>query len=177
MIWKPLWTAEEAARVTGGENSADWVAGGISIDSRSLKPGDLFIALAGPSFDGHDFVAAALAAGAAAAVVHRRPEGLDPAAPIHLVEDTLGALTALGAAARARSQARFIGVTGSVGKTGIKEALKHCLAVQAPTAASAGSLNNHWGVPLSLARMPRKALCGFLRRADGFSGGTTVCEV
>ncbi len=160
MIWKPLWTAEEAARVTGGENSADWAAGGISIDSRSLKPGDLFIALAGPSFDGHDFVAAALAAGAAAAVVHRRPEGLDSAAPIHLVEDTLGALTALGAAARARSQARFIGVTGSVGKTGTKEALKHCLAVQAPTAASASSLNNHWGVPLSLARMPRKALYG-----------------
>jgi UDP-N-acetylmuramoyl-tripeptide--D-alanyl-D-alanine ligase len=155
-----LWTADQAAEATGGRNTTDWAASGVSIDSRSLEPGDLFIALEGPTFDGHSFIADALKAGAAAAVAHRRPEGLSEAAPLLMVEDTLAALTALGAAARARSEARFIGVTGSVGKTGVKEALRHCLAAQAPTAASAGSLNNHWGVPLSLARMRPQALYG-----------------
>jgi UDP-N-acetylmuramoyl-tripeptide--D-alanyl-D-alanine ligase len=155
-----LWTAGQAAKATGGRNTAEWAATGVSIDSRSLEPGDLFVALEGPSFDGHGFIAAALDAGAAAAVAQRRPEGLPETAPLLLVEDTLAALTALGAAARARSEARFIGVTGSVGKTGVKEALRHCLAPQAPTAASTGSLNNHWGVPLSLARMRPQALYG-----------------
>jgi UDP-N-acetylmuramoyl-tripeptide--D-alanyl-D-alanine ligase len=160
MICRPLWTADEAAQATGGENTADWAATGVSIDSRSLQPGDFFIALEGPSFDGHKFIGAAFAAGAAAVMAHRRPEGPTHAGPLLLVEDTLAALKALGVAGRARSQARFIGVTGSVGKTGAKEALKHCLSVQAPSYASVGSLNNHWGVPLSLARMPRKALYG-----------------
>ncbi len=155
-----LWTADQAAEATGGRNSADWTAAGVSIDSRSLEPGDLFVALKGPSFDGHDFLAAAFDAGAAAAVAQRRPEGLSEDAPLLLVEDTLAALNGLGIAARARSKASFIGVTGSVGKTGVKEALRHCLAPQAPTAASAGSLNNHWGVPLSLARMRRQSLYG-----------------
>jgi UDP-N-acetylmuramoyl-tripeptide--D-alanyl-D-alanine ligase len=155
-----LWTAQQAAEATGGRNTADWTAAGVSIDSRSLETGDLFIALEGPSFDGHDFIAAAFDANAAAVVAQRRPEGLREDAPLLLVEDTLAALSALGAAARARSEACFIGVTGSVGKTGVKEALRHCLAPQAPTAASAGSLNNHWGVPLSLARMRPQALYG-----------------
>lgn len=157
-----LWTAAEAAEATGGANSADWAASGVSIDSRSLAPGDLFIALAGPAFDGHDFMATAFTAGAAAALSHRAPEttGLPAAAPILLVEDTMTALQRLGIAARARSSARFIGVTGSVGKTSVKEALARCLRAQAPTSASAGSLNNHWGVPLSLARLPRDAVYG-----------------
>ncbi len=155
-----LWTAAQAAEATGGRNSADWSASGVSIDSRSLEHGDLFIALEGPSFDGHDFLAAAFDAGAAAAVAQRRPEGLREDAPLLLVEDTLAALNGLGRAARARSEACFIGVTGSVGKTGVKEALRHCLTPQAPTAASAGSLNNHWGVPLSLARMRHQSLFG-----------------
>jgi UDP-N-acetylmuramoyl-tripeptide--D-alanyl-D-alanine ligase len=160
MIRATLWTSDLAARATGGSNSADWAATGVSIDSRTLQPGDLFIALEGPSFDGHNFIAAALTAGAAAVMAHRRPDDLTDPAPLLLVDDTLAALTALGIAARARSSARFIGVTGSVGKTGTKEALRHCLAAQAPSFASAGSLNNHWGVPLSLARMPPQSLYG-----------------
>jgi UDP-N-acetylmuramoyl-tripeptide--D-alanyl-D-alanine ligase len=155
-----LWTAAEAAEATGGRASGEWAASGLSIDSRSVEAGDLFIALEGPNFDGHDFVAATLAAGAVAAVVHRRPDGLAADAPLLNVEDTLVALQSLGTAARARSSARFAGITGSVGKTGTKEALKTCLAAQAPTSANVGSFNNHWGLPLSLARMPRKSTYG-----------------
>ncbi len=155
-----LWTAAEAAAATGGGSTGDWQATGVSIDSRSLARGDLFVALAGPSFDGHDFVGAAFEAGAAAAMVHRDPTALPKEAALLRVEDTLEGLTAMGHAARARSAARFAAVTGSVGKTGTKEALRACLAAQAPTAASAASFNNHWGVPLSLARMSRQAVYG-----------------
>ena len=148
-----LWTAQEAALATGGRTQGDWEAKGVSIDSRAVAAGDLFIALKGPSFDGHDFVADALGKGAAAAMVSKLPGGLPAGTPLLQVGDTLEALTALGQAARTRSQARFTGVTGSVGKTGTKEALKACLAAQGATAASVASFNNHWGVPLSLARM------------------------
>jgi UDP-N-acetylmuramoyl-tripeptide--D-alanyl-D-alanine ligase len=155
---EPLWSAEDAARATGGRHHAGpWIASGVAIDSRTLKPGDLFVAIAGPRFDGHDFVGQALSAGAAAAVVGRVPDGLAPEAPLLLVDDPLAALQRLGRAARARSRARIVGVTGSVGKTGIKEALKAVLAPQGVTHASEGSLNNHWGVPLSLARLPAEA--------------------
>ncbi len=148
-----LWTAEEAAAAVGGEGgSVPWRATGVSIDSRTVAPGDLFVALQGPSFDGHDFVAGAFAAGAVAAVVNRPPPGV--CGPLLRVEETLTALGSLGRAARARSRALVIAVTGSVGKTGTKEALATCLGGQAPTYATAGSLNNHWGVPLSLARLP-----------------------
>jgi UDP-N-acetylmuramoyl-tripeptide--D-alanyl-D-alanine ligase len=149
-----LWTAAEASAATGGQGDRDWAATGVSIDSRSIAPGDLFIALAGPQFDGHEFVAAALAKGAAAALVARRPDGVAADAPLLVVEDTLAALGDLGRAARRRSHAQIIGVTGSVGKTGTKEALRQALATQGASYASAASLNNHWGVPLSLARMP-----------------------
>jgi UDP-N-acetylmuramoyl-tripeptide--D-alanyl-D-alanine ligase len=155
-----LWTAKDAAAATGGQSNARWAATGISIDSRSLEPGDLFVALKGPAFDGHDYIAQALDKGAVAALAHRRPAGLAEDAPLLLVEDTLVALTALGAAARARTSAKIIGVTGSVGKTGTKEALRACLSAQAPTSANLSSLNNHWGLPLSLARMPRKTTYG-----------------
>lgn len=156
----PLWTSDEVAAATGGTNTRDWQAHGLSINTRTIEPGELFIALQGPVFDGHDFVADALAKGAAGALVHRRPENLDEDAPLTIVDDTLGALWRLGAAAHDRSTARFIAVTGSVGKTGTKEALRTCLAPQAATFASAKSLNNHWGVPLSLARMPRDTVFG-----------------
>jgi len=156
-----LWTAAEAERATGGRPTRDWSAAGISIDSRSVAPGDLFIALAGPTFDGHDFVASALAAGAAAAMVSRVPDGLPSDAPLLVVDDTMTALERLGTASRARcASAAVIGVTGSVGKTGTKEALRTVLAEQGPTHASAASFNNHWGVPLSLARMPRETRFG-----------------
>ncbi len=154
-----LWSAQEAAEATGGRNSANWRATGVSIDTRSLRPGDLFVALKGPSFDGHDFIAKAFAAGAAAAMVHRPLEGR-AGGPVLTVDDTLAALWRLGAAARARSQARFVGVTGSVGKTGTKEAIAKCLGAQASVSANLGGLNNHWGLPLSLARMSRQAVYG-----------------
>jgi UDP-N-acetylmuramoyl-tripeptide--D-alanyl-D-alanine ligase len=149
-----LWTRDEAVNATRGKaQGADWQAFGVSIDSRTVGKGDLFIALAGPNHDGHDHVAGALKAGAAAALVHRIPEGVGSDAPLVLVEDTLEGLRRLGAASRARTQAKIVGVTGSVGKTGTKEMLKLALG-EADTHASVGSFNNHWGVPLSLARMP-----------------------
>jgi UDP-N-acetylmuramoyl-tripeptide--D-alanyl-D-alanine ligase len=156
-----LWTAQEVATATGGQlsdkpPSGDFAADGVSIDSRSLAEGDLFIALQGPNFDGHRFVDAAFAAGAAGALVAQA----SAAAKRVVVGDTQDALTALGRAARARSRARIIAVTGSVGKTGTKEALRLALSDQGLTHASAGSLNNHWGAPLSLARMPREAAFG-----------------
>lgn len=165
----PLWTAAEAAEATRGRSTAAWEAFGVSIDSRSLQPGDLFVALAGPNHDGHDHVAAALAAGAAAALVHRVPEGLEDA-PLLVVEDTLQGLRDLGAAARARMTGRVIAVTGSVGKTGTKEMLKLALDHQGATHASIGSFNNHWGVPLSLARMPRDTRFGIFEIGMNHTG-------
>jgi UDP-N-acetylmuramoyl-tripeptide--D-alanyl-D-alanine ligase len=150
-----LWTAQDAAAATGGRNiGGPWQANGVSIDSRTVAAGDLFVALAGPKFDGHDFVAGALARGGAAAVVAKQPPKVEADARLLLVADTQAALEALGRAARARAQGRIVAITGSVGKTGTKEALKTVLARQARAFASSGSLNNHWGVPLSLSRMP-----------------------
>ena len=148
-----LWTSKEAAEATGGSSTSDWSAMGVSIDSRTLNEGDLFIALHGPNFDGNGFVADALSKGAAAAVVDG---DMHEAAFSLKVDDTLAGLEALGRAARARSRASIIAVTGSVGKTGSKEALKYVLSRQGKTTASEGSLNNHWGVPLSLSRMPAR---------------------
>jgi UDP-N-acetylmuramoyl-tripeptide--D-alanyl-D-alanine ligase len=155
-----LWTAAELAAATGGRSTGEWRATGVSIDSRSVAPGDLFVALAGPNFDGHEFVADALRTGAAGALIHRIPPGLAEGAPVTLVGDTMAALEALGRAARARTRARVLGVTGSVGKTGTKEMLRVAFGAQGPTYASVGSFNNHWGVPLSLARMPRETAFG-----------------
>jgi UDP-N-acetylmuramoyl-tripeptide--D-alanyl-D-alanine ligase len=156
----PLWTETSAAAATDGKAAGSWVASGVSIDSRTLRAGELFVALRGPHRDGHDFVRAAFARGAAAAVVDRDVADLPPGAPLLRVADTFAALRALAAAARRRSRARIIAVTGSVGKTGTKEALAVALSASGPTAASAGSLNNHWGVPLSLARLPPDAAYG-----------------
>lgn len=149
----PLWTAQDAATATGGQITVDWQANGVSIDTRNLQAGDLFVALKDVR-DGHDFVAQALEKGAAAALVSRIPEGVAPDAPLLLVPDVLKALEALGRAARARTMARVIGVTGSVGKTSTKEMLRAALGGQAKLHAAEASYNNHWGVPLTLARMP-----------------------
>ncbi len=152
----PLWTSAEAAAATAATPSGGmWEAFGVSIDSRTVQPGDLFIALEGPSHDGHDHVAGALAAGAVGALVHRLPAGVPEDAPLLLVKDTMVALQDLGVASRNRSAAHIVAVTGSVGKTGTKEMLRLVLSNQGPTHASVGSFNNHWGVPLSLARMPK----------------------
>ena len=150
-----LWTSAEIAAAVKGTAQAAFAATGVSIDSRKVGKGDLFIALQGPNFDGHDYIAGALASGAAGVIAHRLPEGVAANAPVVLVKDTLQALQDLGIAARNRSSAKFIAVTGSVGKTSTKEALKTVLSAQARTFASEGNLNNHWGAPLSLARMPR----------------------
>lgn len=151
----PLWTASDAAAATGGNPAvaANWQATGVSIDTRTLQPGDLFVALTDVR-DGHDFVATALAKGAAAALVTHIPKGVAPDAPLLIVPDVLQALVALGIAARARTQARVIGVTGSVGKTSTKEMLRAAFGSQAKVHAAEASYNNHWGVPLTLARMP-----------------------
>lgn len=148
-----LWTATEAAAATGGRATGDWAAQGVSIDTRTLQPGDLFVALQAAR-DGHDFVADALAKGAAAAMVSRIPEGLDNEDQLLIVEDVQSGLEALGRAARARTDARIVAITGSVGKTSTKEMLRDILSDQGRTHASVASYNNHWGVPLTLARMP-----------------------
>lgn len=148
-----LWTAQAAAEATGGRATRDWQANGVSIDTRTLEQGDLFVALSAAR-DGHDFVSQALDSGAAAALVTHIPDGVSEDAPLLIVDDVLTALEALGQAARARTQARVVAVTGSVGKTSTKEMLRAMLAPQGNTHASVASYNNHWGVPLTLARMP-----------------------
>lgn len=148
-----LWTSAEAAAATGGISTKGWQAEGVSIDTRTLQPDDLFVALKADR-DGHDFVAAALEKGAAAALVTHRPEGVAQDAPLLVVADVLRALQALGQAARARTSARVLAITGSVGKTSAKEMARTVLSRQGKTHAAEASYNNHWGVPLTLARMP-----------------------
>ncbi len=166
----PLWGASEAAAATGGQAAGEWQAAGVSIDSRTITAGDLFVALTGPNFDGHKFVGDALNKSAAAAIVSKRPQGIGENAPLLLVPDTQRALEDLGRASRARTNAKIIAVTGSVGKTSTKEALKRALERTGPSFASAGSLNNQWGVPLSLARMPRDARYGVFELGMNHAG-------
>jgi len=155
-----LWTSFDAATATGGKTDGGWVATGVSIDTRTLERGDLFVALTGENRDGHEFVADALKKGAAAALVSREPPGVLSDAPLLMVNDTQAGLEGLGRAARARSKARIVAVTGSAGKTTTKEMLRLILARSGNVAASAASYNNHWGVPLSLARMPLDSVYG-----------------
>jgi UDP-N-acetylmuramoyl-tripeptide--D-alanyl-D-alanine ligase len=150
-VTRPLWTADDLIEATGGRLSTPFGAQGVSIDTRTLQPGDLFVALQGEGRDGHAFVADALAKGSAGAMVHRAvPAGGNL---LH-VDDTLAALARIGAFARTRSSARVVAVTGSVGKTTTKEMLRTILSAIAPTHAAVASYNNQWGVPLTLARMP-----------------------
>ena len=162
-----LWTREELESATGGcLTGAERAISGASIDTRTLQPGDLFFAIRGDARDGHDFVPDALGRGAGAAVVSAaRAEALAAHGPVLAVPEggadpVLTAMVRLGAAARARTSAQVVAVTGSVGKTGTKEALRHVLSEQGETHASAASYNNHWGVPLTLTRMPRSARYG-----------------
>jgi UDP-N-acetylmuramoyl-tripeptide--D-alanyl-D-alanine ligase len=146
-----LWTSAAIATATGGRASGDFAASGVAFDSREVGIGDLFVAMPGTDFDGHSFVAGAFGRGAAGAIVSKPVEG-----PHVLVTDTAAALNALGVASRGRTEARIAGITGSVGKTGTKEALATALArpPHAKVHRSVKSYNNHTGVPLSLARMP-----------------------
>ncbi|MGQ0663360.1 MAG: UDP-N-acetylmuramoyl-tripeptide--D-alanyl-D-alanine ligase [Pseudomonadota bacterium] len=151
-----LWTAAEVAAALGIQAPAVWTATGVSIDSRTLAAGDLFVAVKGPRHDGHDHLAAAFAAGAVAALAERASPPDE--ARVVVVPDTLAALRRLAEAARARAKAKVIALTGSVGKTGTKDMLALALADQGPTHASTGSYNNHIGVPLTLSRLPADAV-------------------
>ncbi|MBN9671649.1 UDP-N-acetylmuramoylalanyl-D-glutamyl-2,6-diaminopimelate--D-alanyl-D-alanine ligase [Roseibium aggregatum] len=156
----PLWTLSEFVEAAGGrvKGEAGSEIGGISIDSRTLQPGDAFVAIKGDRLDGHDYVAAALEAGAALALVGEQKLSELPADGRYVVvPDPLDALRKLAIAARARTNARIVAVTGSVGKTGTKEALRLTLEPSGKVHASVASFNNHWGVPLTLARMPADA--------------------
>jgi len=157
MMAAPLWTSQAMADAMRAARSAalpDAVTG-LSIDSRTIKPGEAYFAIKGDVHDGHDFVNAALKAGAALAVVETaQRDKFASLAPLLVVDDVLDGLRDLARAARARLAGRVIAVTGSVGKTSTKEALRHVLSAQGATHASVASFNNHWGVPLSLARCP-----------------------
>ena len=162
-----LWTSEEIAAATGGTASAPFEVAGVTFDSREVGPGDLFVAMPGTVHDGHKFVDAAFAAGGAGAIVSQPVNG-----PHILVDDTFAALQALGRASRERSGAKIIGVTGSVGKTSTKEALYAALDRNRPGKVhrSVKSYNNHTGVPLSLARMPRDAEFGIFEMGMNNAG-------
>ncbi len=162
-----LWTSAELATATGGVASADFYVSGVAFDSREVGLNDLFIALSGENTDGHRFVDGAFKQGAAGAIV-----SVHVPHPHILVSDTTDALGALGRASRARVSAKIAGVTGSVGKTGTKEALAAALARanRGPVHRSVKSYNNHTGVPLSLARMPRESMFGVFEMGMNHAG-------
>jgi UDP-N-acetylmuramoyl-tripeptide--D-alanyl-D-alanine ligase len=160
MTAAPLWTSQAMAAAMRAAISGTLpeAIAGLSIDSRTIAPGEAYFAIKGDVHDGHDFVAAALNAGAALAVVERiKRDKFAADAPLLVVDDVLAGLVELGIASRVRLGARVIAITGSVGKTSTKEALRRVLGAQGETHASAASFNNHWGVPLSLARCPATA--------------------
>jgi len=148
---KTIWTSKDAAAATKGTATADFAVTGISIDTRTLQPGDLFIALKGDSLDGHAYVDQAFAAGAAAAVVNKNYDSTTAKGPLLVVDDTMQAMEHLARAARARATGKIIGVAGSVGKTGTKEMLATLFGALGSVHASKKSFNNHWGVPLTLS--------------------------
>lgn len=164
-----LWTSEEIrAALSPVTITAPFEANGVTFDSRAVSKGDVFFALSGETTDGHGFVVDALARGAAAAVVSRDvPEAKGT---LIRVPDTMKALVALGRAGRRRSRARIASITGSVGKTSTKDALRAMLSAQAPTSASVASYNNHVGVPISLARLPRDACYGIFEIGMNHAG-------
>src|SRR5271167_638898 len=168
-----LWSQAELSAALGAAASAPLSAAiyGVSIDSRTLEAGDLFFAIRGDAHDGHDHVARAFEAGAAAAIISRqRAPQLAALGPAFVVEDTLKAMERLGVAARSRSKAKIVGVTGSVGKTTAKEMLRTMLTACGLSHASAASYNNHWGVPLTLARMPADARFGVFEMGMNHAG-------
>jgi len=157
MSGQELWTIDELRAATGGTVVGDvsQKLTGVEIDSRNVGDGDIFIAIKGDVQDGHKYVRQALEAGAGIAIVSKPDDEMRAAGPLLVVDDTLRAMEQIGMASRARSAAKIIAVTGSVGKTTTKDALAVGLAACGKTHASVASFNNHWGVPLTLARMPR----------------------
>jgi UDP-N-acetylmuramoyl-tripeptide--D-alanyl-D-alanine ligase len=172
----PLWTVDAIAAATRADRVGPLPAAitGISIDSRTVKAGEAFFAIKGDSLDGHDFVAAAFKQGAALAVVSRQwRDAYGGDAALIVVDDVLDALCDLACVARARSSAKIVAVTGSVGKTSTKEALALALSASGETHASTASFNNHWGVPLSLARMAETARYGVFEIGMNHAGEIT----
>ncbi len=147
-----IWTSSEVVAATNGTTTGTWSATGVSIDSRATQKGDLFIAIRGDNTDGHLFAAKAIENGAVAVVIDQPVAGI-PQEKILMVGDTFKAMQDLGMAARNRTAAKIIGITGSVGKTGTKEMLGRAFSAIGQAHYSEKSLNNHWGVPLSLSRM------------------------
>tara|TARA_Y100000589_G_scaffold308872_1_gene325814 strand:- start:1364 stop:2743 length:1380 start_codon:yes stop_codon:yes gene_type:complete len=147
-----LWKSQDAAQATGGKNTLSWSATGVSIDTRTIQPGDLFVALKADR-DGHEFLNNAFDNGAVAALVDHIPEDFDTSFPLLVVPDVMEALRAMARFARNRLRGKVIAVTGSVGKTSTKEMLNTILTEQGQTHSSFASYNNHWGVPLTLTRM------------------------
>lgn len=171
-----LWTVGELVQATGGRlhGAVSKPLTAVSIDSRSVTEGDVFVAIRGERHDGHDFVVPALAAGAGLAVVSRHtPEMLAAGPVLEVAEDPLRGLENIGRAARARCQGQIVAVTGSVGKTSTKEMLRTALSASGATHASAASFNNHWGVPLTLARMPRETAFGIFEIGMNHAGEIT----
>ncbi|MEE2693064.1 MAG: UDP-N-acetylmuramoyl-tripeptide--D-alanyl-D-alanine ligase [Pseudomonadota bacterium] len=178
-----LWTAYEAAAATGGALCArggdpdrwiaeEWAADGLSIDTRTLKPGEMFVALK-DARDGHDFIDAAFERGASVALVARAPANAPEGKPLLVVRDTLEGLRDLARAARVRNFGKRIGVTGSAGKTSTKEMLRTALAASGSVHAAQKSFNNHWGVPLTLAQLPMKADYGVFEIGMNHAGEIT----
>jgi UDP-N-acetylmuramoyl-tripeptide--D-alanyl-D-alanine ligase len=158
-----LWTVDELVAASEGTIIGEVTKplNGVSIDTRTIASGDIFVAIKGGTHDAHDFVAKALAVGAGLAVVSRVTEEMKSAGPLLVVANNpLKGLEKIGRAARARSHAQIVGVTGSVGKTSTKEMLRAAFSASGLTHSSVASFNNHWGVPLTLARMPRNTAYG-----------------
>jgi UDP-N-acetylmuramoyl-tripeptide--D-alanyl-D-alanine ligase len=175
-LTQPLWTYSDLVAATRGRlvGTPARAITGLSIDSRTVGAGDAFLAIKGDAFDGHDFAAAAIEKGAAIAIVaEEKLASLPNGEPYLVVPDVLDAMTAMGLAARARSKARVVAVTGSVGKTGTKEALRLALSTNGETHASVASFNNHWGVPLTLARMAATARYGVFEIGMNHAGEIT----
>jgi UDP-N-acetylmuramoyl-tripeptide--D-alanyl-D-alanine ligase len=171
-----LWTVQELAAASGGEivGTVTKALDGVSIDTRTIAHGDIFVAIKGENHDAHDFVANALAAGAGLAIVSRATDEMKAAGPLLVVaNDPLEGLEKIGRASRARSHAQIVAVTGSVGKTSTKEMLRVALAASGATHASLASFNNHWGVPLTLARMPRDSAYGVFEIGMNHAGEIT----
>jgi UDP-N-acetylmuramoyl-tripeptide--D-alanyl-D-alanine ligase len=171
-----LWTVEELLKATSGRlhGTVTKPLTAVSIDSRAVKEGDIFIAIKGERHDGHDFVAGALKAGAGLGVVSRVTPDMIAAGPVlEVAEDPLRGLENMGRAARARCHGQVVAVTGSVGKTSTKEMLRVALSASGATHASAASFNNHWGVPLTLARMPRETAFGVFEIGMNHAGEIT----
>ena len=164
----PLWLSEHIYDLFHSQNKTSWVATGVSIDTRTLCPGDLFVAWKGPHWDGHDFLQEAFQKGAVAALVQDSVSSAE--LPLVVVKDTLSARQCLAIKARERFQGKILALTGSVGKTTVNAGLHHALSALYPSIFSSGNYNNHIGVPLSLARLPQHAVYGLLEVGMNHAG-------